>query len=137
MNRTVGLGGFEVDFSPSRYDENGQDASQEPRYLIEIRKDQSFAIDFSERPEITVVNPRPGATVKANDEVYVEAILVDRKLGLMISDIKDTTGAGQDVSFPDEDGKLVTFKRYPSLNPTVTITDAAGAVVASGAMPFG
>ncbi|MBM4088737.1 MAG: hypothetical protein FJ276_04810 [Planctomycetes bacterium] len=137
MNLTVGLGGFEVDFSPSRYDENGQDAAQEPRYLIKIRKDQSFAIDFSERPEITVVNPRPGATVKANEEIYVEAILVDRKLGLMIRDIEDTSGPGQEVTFQVEDGKPVTFTRYPSLNPTVTITDAAGAVVASGAMPFG
>ena len=82
-------------------------------------------------------SPAANETVLAGDEIDIEAMLVDPVLDVMVTDIRDTTRKEREYEYTDENGENVTVQRYASLNPTVTITSAAGKQVASGEMPFG
>ncbi len=90
---------------------------ERPRmFPIQIRKDKPFVLDLANKPEIYFAAPEKDAVYKPGEDVGVIAILTDPVLDIMIRGL-------------DEKGK--------SLDPTVTIADSSGKIVAQGTMPFG
>jgi len=138
MMLTVDFGRLEVSLMPNYIAEDGTErADVKPAFNIAVRKDKPFVLDFSNKPEVTFISPRPEETFKPGDEVDISAMLVDQKLDLMIRDIKDTTKKERELTYTDDQGNPVTVPSYASLDPKVTIKDSTGKQVASGTMPFG
>ena len=119
--------------SPNHFrDGNRREAMERPGpRAIKIRKDQTFVLNFSNRPEIVFASPARGQSFKAGDEVVVATVLTDPVLGSMI---RDLDYASRKESRKNGDRAV---KWDASLVPTVKILDAAGKTVASGTMPFG
>jgi hypothetical protein len=51
---------------------------------IDIRKDRTFALNFSRRPEVLFTLPAQSTRVKVGEELKVAAVLVDPQLDIMI-----------------------------------------------------
>jgi hypothetical protein len=66
------------------YDRGGRP----PVYGIKIRKNKSFVLDFSNKPDVIFTSPAADHHVKPGDQLNVRAILVDPELDIMIRDIK-------------------------------------------------
>ncbi len=138
MMLTVDFGRLEVSLMPNYYAEDGTERTDvKPAFSIAIRKDEPYVLDFSNKPKVTFISPRPKETFKPGDEVDISAMLVDQKLDLMIRDIKDTTKKERDLTYHDDQGNPIKVTMYASLDPTVTITNSSGKRVANGTMPFG
>jgi len=103
---------------------------------IKIRKDKPFVWDFSTPPEVLFAGPAKDQTCKSGDEIEVHAVLIDPKLTIMIRGLTDTSRE-EDKTVESGDGRTTTYKQPVSLDPTVTITNAAGKQIAEGPMPFG
>jgi hypothetical protein len=82
---------------------------------IRIRADKPFVLDFSGRPQILFAAPARDQRVKRGDVLDVKAVLIDPALEIMFRQIS----------------------HEKTLDPTVVIRRANGAVVAEGVMPFG
>jgi hypothetical protein len=108
----------------------------QPVYGIKIRKDKPFVLDFSNKPEVLFASPGKGQTFKPDDEIQVKAVLVDPVLNIMIRGLNDTRQK-QKETIELGVGRKETSERPLSLDPIVTITDAAGKIVSEGKMPFG
>lgn len=86
---TVRYGPLLVQISEN-YHSDGKPRQREtpPVPMIEIRKDRTFVLDFSRRPEVLFASPAPGTRLKAGDELKVMAVLVDPKLDVMIRGLR-------------------------------------------------
>ena len=118
------------------YHSDGKPRSRGDRaavYGIAIRKDEPFALDFSNKPDVMFASPAKDQQVKLGDSLEVKAVLVDPKLDMMIRDLDDTTRK----QTKDAEGKSLGYERNLSLDPQVIITRASGEKVAEGVMPFG
>ena len=103
---------------------------------VKIRPDKPFVLDFSNDPEIMFASPAKEQTFRPGDEVSVMAVLTDPVLDVMVRHLNDTSRKQKDeTKLPD--GTTRTVGRQLSLDPLVTITNSAGAVVSEGKMPFG
>ena len=109
------------------------DSKRKREYLIQVRRDKPFTIDFSREPNVVFASPAADQTFHPGDEVQIAAVLVDPALDAMIRGLDDTSRKEKrkinNVEQP--------FERYVSLDPTVTITNAAGDKLFKGKMPFG
>ena len=105
-------------------------------YGIKIRKEEPFVWDFSNPPDVMFASPAKDQTYKRGDEIKVMAVLIDPKLTIMIRGLVDTERK-EKKSVELGDGKTSSYETEASLDPTVTITNAAGKQVAEGLMPFG
>lgn len=105
-------------------------------YGIKIRKDETFVWDFSTAPEVMFASPAKEQTFKRGDEINVKAVLIDPQLTIMIRGLVDT--ARKEKKTVDYgNGETSSYETAVSLDPTVTITNAAGTPVAEGKLPFG
>jgi hypothetical protein len=105
-------------------------------YAFKIRKDQSFVLDFSHKPEVLFASPAKDQTLKPGDTLSVAAVLVDPVLDIMIRGLDDS-GRTEKVPYKLPGGKEQSFQRPLSLDPKVTITNSSGKRVAEGKLPFG
>ena len=105
-------------------------------YGIKIREDETFVWDFSDPPDVMFANPARDQTYKRGDEITVKAVLIDPKLTIMIRDLVDTERK-ETKTYDSGNGQTGSYETDASLDPTVTITNAAGKQVAEGVMPFG
>ncbi len=55
---------------------------------VDIRKDETFALNFSRRPDVLFTSPARSTRVKAGEELRVMAVLVDPKLDVMIRGLR-------------------------------------------------
>lgn len=125
-------------FISENYHADGQPRATSGRewvYGIKIRKDEPFVLDFSHKPEVLFANPAKDQTFHPGDEIQVKAVLIDPVLDIMIRNLDDTSRKKKETR-QDGDREL-TSERTLSLDPTVTITNAAGKIVAEGTLPFG
>jgi hypothetical protein len=132
---TLQFGRLRIQLSQN-YHSEGKRQSRDGRpniYGITIRKDQPFALDFSNQPEVMFTSPTNSQRVKPGDTVMVMAVLVDPKLDIMIRRLEDTSRK----QTKDAEGKSLGYQRNLSLDPTVIITRVNGEKVAEGVMPFG
>ena len=113
-----------------------QDWNRQLKYAVQIRKDKPFVLDFSNKPEVLFAAPAKNSVFKPGDEVQVYAVLVDPVLDIMISNLDDTRQKIKE-EIDMGGGKKETREKNKSLDPTVTIADSAGKIVAEGPMPFG
>lgn len=91
---------------------------ERPRmFPIQIRKDKPFVLDLANKTEIYFAAPKQDSVYKPGDEVRVYAVLIDPVLDIMLRGLNDDKGN--------------------SLDPTVTIADSSGKIMAEGTMPFG
>jgi hypothetical protein len=104
--------------------------------FIKIRQERPFVLDFSHKPAVVFASPAKDATFKPGDEVSVKAVLVDPACDIMIRGLADTSRKKKET-YKTSDGKEQSYEQPLSLDPIVTITDAAGKNVAQGPMPFG
>jgi hypothetical protein len=120
------------------YHSDGRPRDMERRrtYGIKIRKDKPFVLDFSHKPEVLFASPSKSQTFKPGDEVSIKAVLIDPTLNIMIRGLSDLKRMKKE-SYKSSDGKPQYYERPLSLDPIVTIRDAAGKKVAEGPMPFG
>ena len=81
-------------------------------------------------------SPAKDKTFRPGDEISVKAVLVDPVFDIMIRGLNDTTRKTKET-VKLGDGKTTTYDRELSLDPIVTISNAAGKKVAEGPMPFG
>ncbi len=124
-------------FVSESYHSDGKprDMARNRRCAITIRENEPFVFDFSDQPEVMFASPRNGAEFQPGDKVAVNPVLYVPALDMMIRGLDDTeqmeekSQAGGDSNF--------TYKRPKSLDPTVTIRDSRGKVVAEGTAPFG
>ena len=105
-------------------------------YGIKIRKQEPFVWDFSNPPDVMFASPAKDQTFHRGDSIDVKAVLIDPKLGIMIRDLVDSTRK-EKKSLDVGGGRTESYETNVSLDPTVTITNAAGKQVAEGLMPFG
>lgn len=103
---------------------------------IQIREDTPFVWDFSTSPIVMFASPAKDQTYKPGDEISVSGVLVDPKLGIMIRRLTDTSRK-EEKTVDMGSGRTTTYKESVSLDPVVTITNAAGKQIAEGPMPFG
>lgn len=105
-------------------------------YGIRIRQDEPFVWDFSTPPEVMFASPARDQTYRRGDEISVMAVLTDPKLTIMIRGLVDTERK-ETKTYDLGGGRTGSYETNLSLDPTVTITNAAGKQVAQGVMPFG
>ena len=105
-------------------------------YGIKIRKDETFVWDFSDPPEVMFASPAKDQTYKRGDQITVAAVLIDPKLTTMIRGLTDADRK-ETKTIDLGGGQTSTYESDASLDPAVTITNAAGKQIAEGPMPFG
>ena len=105
------------------------------RFTISIREDKPFLFDFSDKPEVMFASPRRDAEFKPGDKVAVNPVLYVPALDMMIRNLDDTEQMEETTQTRGDD--TLKHKRPGSLDPTVTIRDSRGNVVAEGTAPFG
>jgi hypothetical protein len=105
-------------------------------FFIKIRKDRPFTLDFSHKPAVLFASPAKDRQYKPGDEVSVKAVLIDPVCDIMIRHLDDNSRKTKET-IKLSGGKTTTYERPLSLDPLVTITNAAGTKVAEGPMPFG
>ncbi len=113
-----------------------QDWARQRHFTFKIRKDRPFVLDFSNKPEIMFASPAKNSVFKPGGEVQVYAVLIDPVLDIMIRHLDDTRQKIKEEIDVGE-GKKETREKTKSLDPTVTIADSSGKIVAQGMMPFG
>ncbi len=116
----------------------GQSASKEIVYGMQVRQDKPYVLDFSNEPMVIFDRPpRHQTTFLRGDEIKFAAVLIDPNLDIMIRGLDDTS-VKVDKEYKNAEGKVVhTAKVNKSLDPNVVISRADGEVVAKGVMPFG
>jgi hypothetical protein len=105
-------------------------------FFVKIRKDRPFTLDFSHKPAVLFASPAKDQQYKPGDEVSVKAVLIDPVYEIMIRGLYDESRKTKET-IKLSGGKTTTHERPLSLDPTVTITNAAGKKAAEGPMPFG
>jgi hypothetical protein len=55
---------------------------------VKIRKDEPFVLDFATRPEVLFACPKNTYRIARGQDLRVEAVLVDPKLDLMVTDLE-------------------------------------------------
>lgn len=133
---TIRYGNLRLFVSESYHsDGKPRDMARSRRFTIPIREDQPFVFDFSHEPEVMFASPPKDAEFKPGDKVTVSPVLYVPALDMMIRNLDDTQ---QEVEITETHGTGTTnYKRLKSLDPTVTIRDSQGNVVAEGTAPFG
>ncbi len=111
-----------------------QDWNRQRKFAITIREDRPCVLDFSNKPEVMFALPAKNSVFKPGDEVNVHAVLIDPVLDIMIRRLKDTRQK-QEIDVGDGNKEASGIEK--SLDPTVTIADPDGKIVAQGPMPFG
>jgi hypothetical protein len=127
---TVQFGRLRIEISQN-YHSDGKPRDRAGRdrvYGMTVRKDQSYVLDFSNKPDVMFASPARDQRYKPGDSIEVKAVLVDPKLDFMIRGLEDTT---RPKATPESRGRNL------SLDPKVLITRADGEKVAEGVMPFG
>lgn len=133
-----------VNFGPLRLavsmnyhtDGSPRNMQRERKYAIQIRKDRPFILDFSAKPEVVFASPAKNQVLHPGDELSVKAVLVDPTLDVMIRRLDDTRQkVKKELNLGD--GRTQSYETTKSLDPTVTIKNAAGQTVSEGLMPFG
>ncbi|MBN2182471.1 MAG: hypothetical protein JW715_11210 [Sedimentisphaerales bacterium] len=125
----------------NNYHTNAQGQSRGDKeivYGMQVRKDNPFVLDFSNKPMVVFDQPPKDKTTFSRGEVIqFAAVLIDPKLDIMIRRLNDTS-VKVDRELKDSDGKVIdTVKVDKSLDPKVVIARADGEIVAEGVMPFG
>jgi hypothetical protein len=134
---TIEYGTLQIGISDNYHSEGRpRDMERRRTYGIKIRKDKPFVLDFSHKPEVIFANPAKDKTFQPGDEIQVAAVLVDPALDVMIRRLTDSVRKTK-ATYKLSNGKETSYERPLSLDPEVTITDAAGKIVAEGPMPFG
>jgi len=111
----------------------GQSRGKEIVYGIQVRKDEPYVLDFSNKPMVVFDQPPMSNTsFSRGEEIKFAAVLIDPNLDIMIRRLNDTS-----VQVEQETSSGSKYKRPKSLDPKVVITRADGEVVAEGVMPFG
>jgi hypothetical protein len=107
-----------------------------PTFPIQIRKDKPYVFALVNKPDVSF--SKPGKEIfRPGDEVQIEAALIDPVLGVRITELKDKRRKIGELKVHRFEAPDVVVPRYASLDPTVVITNAAGAKIAEGKMPFG
>jgi hypothetical protein len=135
---TIGYGRLQLSISQN-YHSDGKPRQIDRSawiYGIRIRKDEPFVWDFSTPPEVMFASPARDQTYRPGEEISVMAVLTDPKLTIMIRGLVDTERK-ETKTYDMGDGRTASYEANVSLDPTVTITNAAGEQVAQGVMPFG
>ncbi len=135
---TIKFGDLQLNISENYHLDGQKRAIDRASWIhgIKIRKDKPFVWDFSTPPEVMFATPAKDQTYKPGDEIEVNAVLIDPKLTIMIRGLTDTSRT-EDKTTEMGDGRTTTYKQPVSLDPIVTITNAAGKQIAEGPMPFG
>ncbi|MHC4168314.1 MAG: hypothetical protein ACYSWQ_15280, partial [Planctomycetota bacterium] len=129
---TIDLGGRMIISLSDNYHADGElrGAVKHARnYMIEIRRDKPYVLDFSDKPEVIFVAPAKDYRLKLGDELTVKAVLVDSESGVMIRDLKGK------MRSRSADGGRGSIGKYVSLDPKVIITRSTGEKVTEGVMP--
>jgi hypothetical protein len=86
---TVRYGPLLVEFSEN-YHSDGKPRQREAPVArnIDIRKDKTFVLNFSRRPDVLFAAPARSTRVRAGEELRVMAVLVDPKLDIMIRGLR-------------------------------------------------
>lgn len=105
-------------------------------YGIKIREDKPFVWDFTNKPEVMFTSPAKDQTYHLGDEISVKGVLIDPKLTIMIRRLYGTSRKGE-KTIGTGNGSTTAYRSQVSLDPTVTITNSAGKLIAEGPMPFG
>jgi hypothetical protein len=63
-----------------------------PSLQIRIREDESFVLDFSNKPEVIFTSPQKGLRLRPGEQLQVQPILLDPKLDIMITEIQKEAG---------------------------------------------
>jgi hypothetical protein len=86
---TVRYGPLLIEFSDN-YHSDGQPRERETPVArnIDIRKDKTFVLNFSRRPNVLFATPARSTRVRAGAELRVMAVLVDPKLDIMIRGLR-------------------------------------------------
>ena len=106
-----------------------------PNTTIRIRSDRPFVFDFSNKTEVMFVSPSKNAVYKPGDEVEVNSLLVDQIMDMMVHRLDRVKEPHEAVEDNGAQNQMV--EDFKSLDPTVTIADSTGKIVAEGTMPFG
>ena len=129
---SVSLGANSADPAP------GQNA-----FPLKVRKDQPCVIDFAGPAEMVISSPEKDATIARGGTVSMSAALIDRSLNMAIRGLDKRVPAAAATAPADAQARAsidtsgtVAYKSV-SLEPTVSITNAAGKEVFTGKMPFG
>jgi len=135
----VAFGNLDITVS-NNYHTNaqGQARGREPVAGIQIRADQPYVLDFSNKPAVVFTEPTGAAEREfpRGDDILIKAVLLDPVLDIMVRGLNDTAH-NKTETFKTPDGTEQTFTRPLSLDPKVAITRANGEIVAEGVMPFG
>jgi hypothetical protein len=94
-----------------------REAGKRDPYPIRIRKESTFVLEFSGKPEVKFMSPSKDHSFKPGDNIRVAAMLTEPWQGIQIMGL---WGASND-----------------RLDPSIAVRNAAGDVVAEGKMPFG
>ena len=111
------------------------DPDADAPYSLKITADKPYIFDFSHKPKVVFAEPDDLAQLKPGEQLSVSALMHVPDLNLQMMGLDDRTQ-------PMKTGIILSdgaeYIRYPSLDhPIIKITNAAGKVVAQGAMPFG
>jgi hypothetical protein len=75
---------------------------------VKIREDEPFILDFSNKPEIFFTSPPKSLRLRLGEQLQVEAVLIDPKLDIMITDFeKEKVEFG--FASPDSDWTFLSF----------------------------
>jgi hypothetical protein len=95
----------------------GPEAEKRDPYPIQIRKESTFVLEFSGKPEVKFMSPPKDQSFKPGDNIRVAAMLTEPWQGIQITGLWGTSNN--------------------RLDPSIAVRNAAGDVVAEGKMPFG
>jgi hypothetical protein len=133
---TIRYGNLRLFVSESYHSEGKpRDMARNRRFAIPIREDEPFVFDFSDVPQVMFASPRRDAEFKPGDKVAVNPVLYVPALDMMIRNLDDTEQMEEKTQTHGDN--TFTYERPKSLDPTVTIRDSRGNVVAEGTAPFG
>jgi hypothetical protein len=139
MSLAVDFGKYALSFSANYYSKEEPHArtTTPSAAVLKIRKDQPLVLDFSHKPAVWFLSPAKEQAVKPGETVRLQAAIVEPEMNLLIRGLNDTSQVIEQREYRFPGSEPVEIPRYASLDPTVTITDAAGKQVAQGTMPFG
>ena len=134
---SITYGRLHINVSDNYHSDGHRRGWDQPRnFFVKIRKDQPFTLDFSHRSAVLFASPAKDQRFKPGDEISVKAVLIDPVFDIMVRRLSDTSRKTKETIKLDG-GKTTSYERELSLDPIVTITNAAGKKVAEGPMPFG
>lgn len=103
-------------------------------FPIKIRKNAAFGYPVNTPLKIRFESPEPNQRIVPGHTVRIAASLVDTQTGMLLGGLEDVTKPkGEPVKISEN----LSLQQYESIDPWVSITNAAGKQVAEGKMPFG